>query len=59
MYMYMYYAFPASQQQVEVRTIEDIEKEYALVRTKLSLLRREPSMATQICSKQQHTHGTR
>ena len=38
------------QVQVEVRTISDIEKDYALVRTKLSLLRRDPSMAAQIYS---------
>jgi nuclear pore complex protein Nup160 len=38
------------QVQVEVRTISDIEKDYSLVRTKLSLLRREPSLTTQICS---------
>ena len=36
--------------QVEVRTISDIEKDYSLVRTKLSLLRVDPSVATQIYS---------
>jgi nuclear pore complex protein Nup160 len=36
--------------QVEVRTISDIEKDYSLVRTKLSLLRMDPSMANQIYS---------
>lgn len=56
-YVLLYHCNPASQQQqmqVEVRTISDIEKECALVRTKLSLLRREPAIATQICS--EHTH---
>ena len=36
--------------QVEVRTISDIEKDYSLVRTKISLLRVDPSVATQIYS---------
>ena len=40
-----------AQVQVEVRTIADIEKDYSLVRTKLSLVRREPTMATLIHSK--------
>ena len=47
--------------QVEVRTVSDIDRDYALVRTKLSLLKRDPSMATQIYSElcvwlHQHTH---
>lgn len=49
--MHIYSASQHQPMQVEVRTIHDIEKEYSLVRTKLSLLRREPTMATQICSK--------
>ena len=36
--------------QVEVKTISDIEKDYSLVRTKLNLLRMDPSMANQIYS---------
>ena len=33
-------------------TTEDIEKEYLLVRAKLSLIQRDPSLATQLSSKQ-------
>ena len=40
-----------SKVQVEVRTVSDIEKDYSLVKTKLSLLKRDPTIATQICSK--------
>ena len=42
--------FADSQVHIEVRTVFDIEKDYSLVKTKLSLLKREPTMATQICS---------
>jgi nuclear pore complex protein Nup160 len=49
--LHVFYTAETHQQvQVEVRTISDIEKDYSLVRTKLSLLRREPSLTTQICS---------
>ncbi len=35
---------------VVVLTLEDIEREYLLVRAKLSLVQREPSLTTQLAS---------
>eukprot|EP00731_Ephydatia_muelleri_P011737 Em0006g631a len=39
-----------TKQPVEVLTLPDLEKEYLLVKAKLNILQREPSMSTQLCS---------
>ena len=42
-------SFPASVR-VKVLSLADMEKEYQLIKTKLQLLHKEPSLATQLCS---------
>ena len=47
---YSHALFAGTKTKVEVLTISDIEKEYLLVRAKLSLIQREPTLTTQLAS---------
>lgn len=46
----MIYPLTGSKTKVVVLTMADIEREYLLVRAKLSLVQREPSLTTQLAS---------
>ena len=44
------FTFAEAKQPVEVLTLADLEKEYLLVKAKLNIIQREPSLSTQLCS---------